>query len=264
MCSCERALCLTDERSRSVGALYAAKSNLNLRCSSTTRSTSDGRMSASSSARVIVTITDVKPNYKVALAFQRAIIRSQIVNARRAGPNGRSSSFGDSVDLTLKVAAGRPIVADAVLITSPLSLPPSPPSTPPPLRTPSFDSEGPRRVGRQADWPARAARLEQPARRRQWPAYLHGTRILLARTIPNRRYGQWRASSRSTSNWSTSSRAIAFHRGAILLLHHVAARHLPSARSSFVSRRATMVTAMTWRCLPIGRPSSITTHTHPF
>ena len=101
-------------------------------------------MSASSSARVIVTITDVKPNYKVALApnsNEPLFVRK---SSMRGGPTKWAElKLGDRVDLTLKVAAGRPIVADAVLITSPLSLPPSPPSTPPPLRTPSFDSEGP-------------------------------------------------------------------------------------------------------------------------
>ena len=67
-----------------------------------------------SSERLIVTITDVKPNYKVACAtdLQPLFVRK---TSMRGGPGTWAElKVGDRVSIVMKLAAGRAIVADAV------------------------------------------------------------------------------------------------------------------------------------------------------
>ena len=71
---------------------------------------------ASAPPRMVVRVTDVKVNYKTALAPSSADVLYIRKTSMRSREQWVALKIGDEVELTMKVTAGRGIVTDAVSI----------------------------------------------------------------------------------------------------------------------------------------------------
>ena len=94
-------------------------------------------------ARVVVTIVDCQQNFKTAKAAQNETPLFIRKTSMRGGPKHWAElKVGDRVEITMKVAAGRSIVADAVRVDDAQSPPSSPPPLPsPPASPPAHDED---------------------------------------------------------------------------------------------------------------------------